>query len=58
MLLDLWETQHSVSLAAAGEQANANKTNKLPTGISEAEFAAWKSVATTLLNLHETITKN
>lgn len=58
VLLDLWETQHSVSLAAAGEQANANKTNKLPTGISEAEFAAWKSVATTLLNLHETITKN
>ena len=29
----------------------------VPNGVSPEEFAAWYSVATTLLNLHETITK-
>jgi hypothetical protein len=29
----------------------------VPANVSLEEFAAWYSVATTLLNLHETITK-
>ncbi|MEZ6127640.1 MAG: DUF1553 domain-containing protein [Planctomycetaceae bacterium] len=59
VLLDLWETQHSVSLAATNRRTSGKKTTEeLPTGLSTAQFAAWKSVAATLLNLHETITKN
>lgn len=47
----------------AANQENAKAARKLvadvelPQGIKPVEFAAWHSVATTLLNLHETITK-
>ncbi|MGB4708395.1 MAG: PSD1 and planctomycete cytochrome C domain-containing protein [Fuerstiella sp.] len=62
VLLDLWETQHSVSVATSLKQVDDKKSDKakskFPAGVSAAEFSAWKAVATTLLNLHETITKN
>jgi hypothetical protein len=48
-------------LAASGRDAAAARRligdAAVPKNISPAEFAAWYSVATTLLNLHETITK-
>lgn len=52
-LSDLLETQHSISRSQP-----AAKNLELPEGISDAEFSAWRSVATVLLNLHESITKN
>jgi len=58
VLMDLLETQRRVNLAAINGQKWLTKIADLPTGLSASEFAGWKSVAMTLLNLHETITKN
>jgi hypothetical protein len=56
-LRDLYEAQLKASRQepAAAEQL-VGKFSK-PEGVSMAEFAAWYSVATALLNLDETITK-
>jgi hypothetical protein len=54
-LRDLLETQISINKATA---TKATKAPKLPAGVSEFEFAAWRTVAATVINLHETITRN
>jgi len=56
-LVQLYHDQHH---AAKGSPKSANKLAKdvqLPSGVSSADFSAWYSVATVLMNLHETITK-
>lgn len=58
VLLDLLETQKSVNLARPQQARSYAKGTKLPPDVDEATFAAWCSVASTLINLHETITKN
>ncbi len=54
-LRDLLETQISINNAS---DRNAKKATDLPAGISESELAAWYTVAATVINLHETITRN
>ena len=58
VLMDLLETQRSINLATMNDQVPPKGSKNRPTGVSAADFAAWNSVAMTLLNLHETITKN
>lgn len=56
-LIQLYHDQHH---AAQGSPKSANKLAKdvqLPSGVSSTDFSAWYSVATVLMNLHETITK-
>ncbi|MCP4856448.1 MAG: DUF1553 domain-containing protein [Fuerstiella sp.] len=54
-LRDLLETQISVNKAAG---TKANNAENLPSGITEYQLAAWQTVAATVINLHETITRN
>lgn len=58
VLRSLWDTQFTA--AQADTQATHDLTAgllPLPTSLSPAEFAAWYSIATTILNLDECITK-
>lgn len=57
ILLDLLQTQHSVNRSQSKAAAQYAKGGNTPEGVSHEEFAAWCSIATTLINLHETITK-
>lgn len=52
VLMDLFETERSVN-----RERDVTGEN-LPEGATPVDFAAWKSVATALINLHETITRN
>ena len=54
-LRDLLETQISINTASS---PNATTATDLPAGIDESELAAWRTMATTVINLHETITRN
>lgn len=58
VLLDLLETQHSINRTKTDLPDIPKANTILPATITLAEFHAWQSVASTLLNLHETITKN
>lgn len=53
-LLDLLETERSIQRAAVTGKA----TVEVPAGTDKGEFAAWTAIASTLINLHETITRN
>lgn len=57
-LADLLETQHSVARTNGESSQAIAKGVKLPDEMDAAEFSAWYSVASALINLHETITKN
>ncbi|MDG1894662.1 MAG: PSD1 and planctomycete cytochrome C domain-containing protein [Fuerstiella sp.] len=54
-LRDLLETQISINNASGTKPTNPSD---LPAGVSEFELAAWQNIASTVINLHETITKN
>lgn len=56
-LRELYEQQLAVNIENVPTAKKLSGKAKLPPGVRPAEFAAWHSVATTLLNLHETITK-
>ena len=58
ILADLLETQRSIGLNDHAAITTLANGTDLPDGVDSAEFSAWCSVATTLLNLHETITKD
>lgn len=58
VLLDLLETQRSVNRARTDLPSIKDFELRLPAETTAADFAAWQSVTSTLLNLHETITKN
>ena len=53
-LRELLETQICINRSGS----NATTPTDLPAGVSEFEFAAWQTVAATVINLHETITRN
>lgn len=55
--LDTLRKLYEQQLEANRGDDSAAKATGVPAGIDPAEFAAWQAVATTLLNLHETITK-
>lgn len=55
--LNTLRTLYEQQLKANRQTDSATKRKGLPSGVDPAEFAAWQAVATTLLNLHETITK-
>lgn len=57
ILRELFAEQLAASKAAPDEVAELAKEVRLPGGTSAIEFAAWYSVASVLLNMHETITK-
>ena len=54
-LHDLLETQISISRASGTKPTSPSD---LPADVSEFELAAWQTIATTVINLHETITRN
>ncbi len=54
VLLDLLETQKSIKR----ETLKGTTPTDLPANVNAADFEAWKDVATALINLHETITRN
>ncbi|APZ92812.1 DUF1553 domain-containing protein [Fuerstiella marisgermanici] len=60
VLTDLLETQKSIKREAlsADKPPSAADETQPPAGVTAADFKAWTDVTTTLLNLHETITRN
>ena len=54
-LRDLLETQLSINRASS---VPPGKVNVPTAGVTESELSAWQTVAATLINLHETITRN
>lgn len=56
-LVRLHEQQTSRLNDDPGRAGPLSTAVRLPDGVAPAEFATWYSVSTTLLNLHETITK-
>lgn len=58
VLRDLLETQHSINRSQPKFSAAVQDSIKVPEQLTDAEFAAWCSVTTALINLHETITQH
>ena len=60
ILLSLYERHRASYTAAADSAALLLKTGQAPTpaDLDQVELAAWTSVARTILNLHETVTRN
>jgi hypothetical protein len=58
VLRALYETQRSAALADGPAARTLARSSPLAAGIPDAEFASWYAVASTLMNLDETITKD
>lgn len=56
-LIDLYQTQWKAFQLRPDDCQMLVDQESLPAGVTAAELAAWYNVTTTLLNLHETITK-
>ncbi len=56
-LVELFQDQHRAATASPKAANQLTTDVQLPHDVSPADFSAWYSVATVLMNLHETITK-
>lgn len=56
-LVQLYQAQHHAATASPKTADKLATEVQLPRDVSAADFSAWYSVATVLMNLHETITK-
>ncbi|MDZ4684871.1 MAG: PSD1 and planctomycete cytochrome C domain-containing protein [Planctomycetaceae bacterium] len=56
-LLDKHRAEYAADTAAADALLKASGESPVPDGLNRVDLAAWTSIARTLLNLHETVTR-
>ena len=56
-LLDKHRTEYATDAAGVDALLKSTGESPIPDGIDRPELAAWTSIARTLLNLHETMTR-